>query len=239
MHIMFFIYARMLANSKRSFLMYDAKRGLRLLSFSIILNIAWSIAVSFLFENGSENFKTYIPVITLGILLVCYLVDFAGLHLAGHDNDHFRSAWKLKIITLVLTLAAIVFALIVAIKKDPDMQKTLSTFTMIVHIFALVAEVLVLIFVIKGCREISPRVQGLSKFVGGLFVLQTLLIIALEVLSYVIIKNDIPTGDVENPIIIASLALAITFSVFALLFLVLYILLIFRTTTNVGKTRRH
>lgn len=219
--------------------MYDAKRGLRLLSFSIILNIGWSIAAAFLSGSVSDNFKIYMPVITLGILLVCYLVDFAGLHLAGHDNDHFRSAWKLKIITLVMTLAAIIFAIVVAVKQDPEMQKTLSTFTMIIDIFALVAEVLVLIFVIKGCREISPRVQGLSKFVGGLFILQTLLVIAMEVLSYIIVKEGISTGDVENPVIIATTAIAIVFSIFALLFLVLYILLIFRTTANVGKARRH
>ena len=82
--------------------MADAKRGLRLLSFSIILQIAWGIFSAYCpsFIPDTSSFRICLPLITQAILIVCYLVDFAGLRIAGHSNNHFKSAWKLRIISL-------------------------------------------------------------------------------------------------------------------------------------------
>ena len=96
--------------------MVDAKKGLRLLSFSIILQIAWGIFAAYCpgLVPDDSAFRTYLPIITQCIVLLCYLVDFAGLRLAGHGSDHFHKAWKLKIVSLLLVLAAIIFAMVVA-----------------------------------------------------------------------------------------------------------------------------
>lgn len=219
--------------------MADAKRGLRLLSFSIILQIAWGIFSAYCpsFISETSNFRIFLPLITQAILIVCYLVDFAGLRIAGHSNNHFKSAWKLRIISLLLAVIAIAFAIVVVIKQDDDaLRKNLAVYEMIVDIISAINSVLVLLFVIKGCREISPRVAGLSKFVGGLFTFQTLLVIGMEVLSYFILKEDL--SGINHPVIITEVIFAVIFSICAVIFTILYILLIFRTTTNVGKARK-
>lgn len=218
--------------------MTDAKRGLRLLSFSIILQIAWGIFSAYCpsFIPDDSSFRIFLPLITQAILIVCYLIDFAGLRIAGHNNNHFKSAWRLRIISLLLAVIAIAFAIVVVIKQDAALRKNLAIYEMIVDIVSAVNSVLVLLFVIKGCREISPRVAGLSKFVGGVFTFQTLLVIGMEVLSYFILKEDL--SGINHPVIITEVILAVLFSICAIIFTVFYILLILRTTANVGKARK-
>lgn len=221
---------------QRESTMKNARKGLRLISFSIIINIAWSIASIFIKESVSKSFSMYLQIIAFVILLICHLVYYGGLRLAGRDNDEFRFACKLKLISLLLTIVNITFAIVVVMIKNSTLEHVFIVFAMITNIVIQMSELFILLYVIKGCREISPRVLGLSKFVGGLFIAQTILIITLQVLSFVISKlNDNPSGS----LLFITVIIAFVFSLVAILFAIFYVLLIFRATATVGKRRNH
>lgn len=214
--------------------MVNAKKGLRLLSFSIILNIGWSIAYSILSGFATKdmesllNFLSYGTLITSIVLVVCYLVDLYGLHTAGKDNDHFHRASFLKILSLVLAIVCMILGIVVA--TNPSTAQTISTITNIVSVFTAVAEVIVLFCIVKGCKEISPRVKGQANFVLVCFIVQVACMIAL---TFMASKVDLSNPD--GGLISAVGAISVIFAIAALLYVISYIILIFRATANVGK----
>lgn len=219
--------------------MNNAKKGLRLLSLSIILVMAWGIVNALIpsFVAGDSPIRTYLPLITQSILLVCFVVEFIGLEVAGRDNHNLKTAWKLKIISLALVFVAFILAIVAAANpNNADLRKNVAVFEMIIDILAAVSSVLVLFFVTKGCNDIAPRVHGLAKFTKGSFILLTALIIAMEIITYIILKTG--NEEANNPAVICLMVSAILFTITAIVFAVSYVLLILRTTANVGKSRR-
>ena len=61
--------------------MANAKKGLRLLSFSIILNIGWGIAYALLQSNTKSISEALVKFLSYGILItgivsiICYVID--------------------------------------------------------------------------------------------------------------------------------------------------------------------
>ncbi|MCQ2795562.1 MAG: hypothetical protein MJ214_05110 [Bacilli bacterium] len=214
--------------------MANAKKGLRLLSFSIILNIGWSIAYAMLQSRSQDlgeaiiKFLSYGVLVTGVVLLICYVIDLVGLHIAGKDNKHFHRASFLKIASLVLAGVCLILGAVIIV--NPGSRNTINTITSVINIFTAVAEVVVLTSIIKGCKEISPRVRGNANFVYVCFIIELAITIALSFMA-----------NTENPsegLLLTIGALAIVFAIAAILYAVFYIILIFRTTKNVGKARK-
>lgn len=215
--------------------MANAKKGLRLLSFSIILNIGWSIAYAMLQSRSQDLGEAIIKFLSYGVLvtgvvsLICYVIDLVGLHIAGKDNKHFHRASFLKIASLVLAGVCLILGAVMIV--NPGSRNTINTITSVINIFTAVAEVVVLTSIIKGCKEISPRVRGNANFVYVCFIIELAITIALSFMA-----------NTENPsegLLLTIGALAIVFAIAAILYAVFYIILIFRTTKNVGKARKH
>lgn len=218
--------------------MSNAKKGLRLLSFSIILNIAWGVIYRLL-QGNSQNLSEFLSNILLyGILitgavsLVCYIIDLIGLHIAGKDNKQFHRASFLKIISLVLAFVCFILGTI-AIAK-PETYETMQTANNVISIFTSVSEVVVLLSIIKGCKIISPRVKGQANFVFVCYVIQVACMIGLSFLASMVLGYDHP----NKTALVGILILAVIFAVAALLYAIFYIILIFRATANVGKARK-
>lgn len=224
---------------KKELFMANAKKGLRLLSFSIILNIGWGIAYSILQGNSKNLSDALVKFLSYGILVtgviavVCYVIDLIGLHIAGKDNNHFHRASFLRIASLVLAVVCLILGAINVAK--PETEKIIATITNVVNIFSAVAEVVVITSIVKGCKEISPRVKGLSNFVYGCFIIQLLITVILPFLVTYLVGAD---GKFSSSVGIAILALAVVYSIVAILYVIFYVILIFRATHNVGKARR-
>lgn len=217
--------------------MSNAKKGLRLLSFSIILNIAWGVIYRLLIGNSQNlpdlvvKFLSYGVIITSVVSLICYIIDLIGLHIAGKDNKQFHRASFLKIISLVL--AFVCFILGVVAFTNESAAKGIQTASNVINIFTSVSEVVVLLSVIKGCKVISPRVKGNANFVFVCYVIQVACMIGLSFLA-----TEAFYGKGSNATLVGILVLAIIFAITAILYAIFYILLIFRATANVGKARR-
>ncbi|MCQ2794509.1 MAG: hypothetical protein MJ207_04105 [Bacilli bacterium] len=213
-----------------------AKKGLRLLSFSIILNIGWSVAYAILSGfvkedmEGLIKFLSYGTLITAAVLVVCYIIDLCGLHIAGKGNHKFHQASFLKIASLVLAIVCLILGIVVA--TNPNAPAVIATIINVINIFTSVAEVVVLLCIISGCKEISPRVKGQANFVLVCFIIQ---VVAMIVLSF--LAEKINLDDPEDKLIPAVAAISIVFSFAAILYAINYVILIFRTTANVGKPR--
>lgn len=214
--------------------MNNAKKGLRLLSLSIILNIIWSIIAAILPgvvgpDSSSEAVAWIIAnilLITAIVSLVCYVIDLIGLHIAGKDNARFHLASKLKFITIGLAVVCIILGAVAL--ANPSAAQGLATANSVINIIASVAEVVVLLSIIKGCKEIAPRVSGLSNVVLVTFTLMLLLTI---IMSFLMAGST----SIEDPKIIAAGIFGIIVAIDALVYAICYIILIFRTTANVGK----
>lgn len=217
--------------------MSNAKKGLRLLSFSIILNIGWSVIYAILGgiaanPNAAQSLVKFIgygTLITAIVLVLCYLIDLYGLHTAGKDNAHFHRASFLKIASLVLAVVCLILGIVVVAK--PSSAGTIDTITNVISIFTSVAEVVVLFCVVKGCKEISPRVKGQANFVLVCFVIQ---VVCMIVLSFLATKA---VAEQSEGTVGAVGILAIIFALAAILYAINYVILIFRATANVGKSR--
>lgn len=218
--------------------MSNAKKGLRLLSLSIILNITWGVIYRLLIGNSQNlsdvivKFLSYGVIITSVVALICYVIDLVGLHIAGKDNKQFHRASFLKIISLVL--AFVCFILGVIAFTNESAAKGIQTASNVINIFTSIAEVVVLLSIIKGCKVISPRVRGQANFVFVCYVIQVACMIGLSFLATEALSYDHP----GQTALVGILVLAVIFAIAALLYAIFYIILIFRATANVGKARK-
>lgn len=227
--------------------MKNAKKGLRLLSFSIILNITWAITYSILnsvaYNAGGDIIKNILTFLSYGVLitsivsLICFFIDLYALRCAGKDNKHFHRASFLKILSIICGFVCFILSIVI-VANVFDSSKTalvnsLELANSSMTIFVSIAEVVVLSSVIKGCKEISPRVKGLSIFVYICFIGQLVLAITSSFLVNKLISQ--PNFDTFKTIIFV---LGIIYPILATTYTVSFVLLIFRTTANIGKERK-
>lgn len=212
-------------------IMANAKTGLRLLSFSIFVTITWVIVGSIIqmVQNGTSGTSTIdITLISACVSVGCYIIELIGLHIAGKDNKYFRFASFLKISSLVLAIVCVILS---AISKNmiDSAKATIVTINNVVNIVISVADVVALLSIVKGCKEISPRVKGQANVVLTCFILMA---ISTIVLSFININNNAGLA-------ILALLLIILMLIASVVYAICYIILIFRTTANVGKSRNH
>ena len=218
--------------------MSHARKGLRLLSLSILLNIGWAIALVIITNIADRNIESiakiiaYSALISAGVSILCFLIDLIGLHIAGKDNKYFHRASFLKILSILCGIACLVIGIIAAINaNNKEMIKNLDFVTSVINIFVAVAEVIVLLSIITGCQDVAPRVKGLAVFVFICFIVEIAISIAVSFLA----NNAIiqPTDAITK----IATVLGIVYVILAGIYSLSYILLIFRTTANIGKTR--
>ncbi|MCQ2796412.1 MAG: hypothetical protein MJ213_03805 [Bacilli bacterium] len=212
--------------------MKNAKTGLRLLSFSIFVTIAWSFAAFIIgIIQGLPDSKVTIDVTLIAscISVGCYLIELIGLHVAGKDNTHFHRASFLKIGSLLLAVVCIVLAA-VSQNMNNDAKQTIGIVTNVINIVISVADVIALISIVKGCKEIAPRVKGQANLILACFIIMAVATIVISFMSVANVKDNIG-------LTILALLLSIAAVVAAVIYAINYIILIFRTTKNIGKSR--
>lgn len=209
--------------------MKNAKTGLRMLSASIIIGAAWLVILFILILAVKDFNAAVVGALITGIVnLVCYIIELIGLFKAGKDNERFHLAGKLKIFNIVLAVISIILAAVAnAVSTNTAAVNALSITITVISTISLLFEVIVLVNIVKGSKEISPRVTGLANFVLITFLIQ----VVFTVLTYVF--QAIGNETMNN--------IAGAFSVIALIavivFAICYLVLIFRATANVGKKR--
>ena len=213
--------------------MQHAKKGLKLLSFSLFVTIAWAIASTIInFITGLPDSKVVIDTALIAncIAAACYLIELIGLHIAGKDSKYFHRASFLKIASLVLAITCIVLG---AVSKNmsPDAQKTIVTVGNVINIIIAVANVIALISVVKGCKEIAPRVKGQANLILVCFIIMALATIVASFL-------DVSKVEGNTGLAIGVLLLALAAAIASIIYAINYIILIFRTAKQIGKPRK-
>lgn len=209
--------------------MQHAKTGLRLLAFSIFATIAWVVVGSIIqvIQGATSSSSTIdITFISSCVAAGCYVIELIGLYIAGKDNAHFRFASFLKILSLLLAITCIILGA-VSQNMSADAKNTIGIVGNVVNIVISVADVIALIAIVKGCKEIAPRVKGQANLILVCFVIMAASTIALS-----FIKVDNNTG-----LLVLSILLIIAVLVASVIYAINYIILIFRTAKNVGKSR--
>lgn len=212
--------------------MQHAKTGLRLLSISIFVTIAWSIA-SFIIGliQGLPNSKVTIDTVLISscISVGCYVFELIGLYIAGKDNTHFRRASFLKIASLLLAITCVILGAI-SQNMSESAKQTFGIVSNVINIVVSVADVIALISVVKGCKEIAPKVSGQANLILACFIIMATAIIAVSFMSVANVKDNVG-------LTILALLLALAAAVASIIYAINYIILIFRTAKNVGKSR--
>ena len=212
--------------------MQHAKTGLKLLSFSLFVTIGWAIATFIIgiisaIPDSKINIDT--ALVASCISVVCYVIELIGLHIAGKDSKYFHRASFLKIASLVLAIVCVILG---AVSKNmsADAQQVIVTIFNVVNIIIAVADVIALISVVKGCKEIAPRVKGQANLILVCFIIMALASIVVSFL-------DASKVEGNDGLVIFVLLLALAASIASLIYAINYIILIFRTTKQVGKPR--
>lgn len=205
--------------------MQNAKTGLKMLSFSIILNLIWIIVNTILTPILTSANATLITITSV-VSLVCYVIELIALFKAGKDNARFKKAARIKIFNIVVAVLSIVFSAVgTALIKNETIAGIVAIVLLILLVISFILEFVALFSIIKGCREIAPRVSGNSRLVSFFFVVYIIFSIVTSIVG-------------AFPVVaVVSIVFGVISSVAAILFSIFYLLLIFRTTHNVGKAK--
>ena len=208
--------------------MRNAKNGLRLICLSIIVSLMWAIiSVIVPLVNNTSDFTKNMATITSGVSIGCGALELFGLFIAGRDNAYFRASAKLKVSAILLVFVSFMLSISKHLLAGNEfVVKILSISLLSVSFVSLLIDVIVLNYILKGCRQISPRVRKLSIFVELCFVVSIIAEGLTGILNIVA-----PTSKFLTALAIILLISLLVFSVF-------YVILIFRTTKNVRKPRK-
>ncbi|MCQ2794520.1 MAG: hypothetical protein MJ207_04160 [Bacilli bacterium] len=234
--------------------MQNAKKGLKLMTISIIVMMVYTVAYSILLsiavsaDELTKLLNTIFEIFwTYGILgaavvqVITFAIAMIGLKIAGRDNERFLKARKAKIFSLILAfvgvvagIACVVGSIIGNSGKASDIIQYVVVggylLSAVSNILLVITEIIVFRSIAKGCREIAPTVGGISTAAFVSYILSLIFNIVLPIFPILL-------GIGENYDLMQKLISVVGYleSVASTAYSVLYIVLIFVTTHNIKK----
>lgn len=221
--------------------MLNAKKGLELLTISIVLQIVFIAVIAILVAVSEtvglpDDILAQMTTTSSAVALSCFVVEVIGVNRAGEDSRRFRSAGKLAIAHLILEVLIFILEIVANATANIKMVAfTMSILIMVLTIATAIILTLILFKVIKGCSDMSRRAMKISKVVIGTFIPTLVLIVAYVVFEGVVSYLEIHQSQIANIISIVILVLAL---VTAVAFLITFIIMIFRTVRNVNFVKK-
>lgn len=235
--------------------MQNAKKGLKLMTISIIIMMVYTVIYSILMSlTASDKLspelleRLFMFFVTFGILgsaliqVITYVIAMVGLKIAGKDNECFKKARKAKLFSLILSAIGVVAGIVCVLaflfsNQEGDAGKILAILgegsffvSAGTNVLMIVTEVIAFHSITKGCREIAPTVGGISIATYAFYIIALVLNVILPV--FPLAMNMLQASGIGTKLITV---VGYVETLASTAYSVLYIVLIFVTTGNIKK----